>query len=159
MLPLVVLAWETFQETTLASQTKLWWYGTRNQFRMSSGLPLVHLHPASVVELGRTNKVPVSVRDRLKSSQGREALVESLSTPPSIAGRDASDGRKQRCWPLFFFSLTDWNYSKFQTHTFGLCVLKNWDKFDPQSLKKTHLTLLQICMATISIGGWQTMAG
>ena len=109
---------------------------------MPSGLPLVHLHPASVVELGRTNKVPVSVRDRLKSSQGREALVESLSTPPSIAGRDASDGRKQRCWPLFFFffSLTDGNYSKSQTHTFGLCVLKNWDKFDPQSLKKTHLT-------------------
>ena len=49
MLPLAVLAWETFQETTLANQTK-WWYGTRNQFRIPSGLPLVHLHPALVVE-------------------------------------------------------------------------------------------------------------
>ena len=39
-----------------------------------------------------------------------------------------------------FFSLTDGSYSKFQTHTLGLCVLKNWDKLDPQSLKKTHLT-------------------
>ena len=34
--------------------------------------------------------VPASVRDRLKSDQGRKASVESLSTPPSRAGRDAS---------------------------------------------------------------------
>ena len=71
---------------------------------MPSDLPLVHLHPASVVELGRTNKVPVSVRDRLKSSQGREALVESLSTPSSRAERDFSSGKMV---DAAFFSLSD----------------------------------------------------
>ena len=32
---------------------------------MTSGLPLVHLHPTSVVELGGMSKAPASVRDRL----------------------------------------------------------------------------------------------
>ena len=32
---------------------------------MPSALPLVHLHPASVKELGGKSKVPVLVRDRL----------------------------------------------------------------------------------------------
>ena len=36
-----------------------------NQSGMPSGLPLVHLHFASVVESGGMNKVPASVRDRL----------------------------------------------------------------------------------------------
>ena len=36
-----------------------------NQSGMPSGLPLVHLHSASVVESGGMNKVPASVRDRL----------------------------------------------------------------------------------------------
>ena len=34
-----------------------------NQTGMPSGLPLVHLHPASVVELGGMSKMPASVRD------------------------------------------------------------------------------------------------
>ena len=34
-----------------------------NQSGMLSGLPLVHLHPASVVELGGMSKMPASVRD------------------------------------------------------------------------------------------------
>ena len=32
---------------------------------MPSGLPLAHLHPASVVESGGTGKAPASTRDRL----------------------------------------------------------------------------------------------
>ena len=36
-----------------------------SQFGMLSGLPLVHLHPVLVVELGGMSKVTASVRDRL----------------------------------------------------------------------------------------------
>ena len=36
-----------------------------NQSGMLSGLPLVHLHLASVVELGGTSNLSASVRDRL----------------------------------------------------------------------------------------------
>ena len=106
-----------------------------SQFGMSSGLLLVHLHPASVVEPGGSNKAPASVRDRLSPAREREASVESLSTSPSTVGRDASDGRKQRCWlPLFFLLQMGATRSRVTPLD---CVLKNWDKFDSQSLKKT----------------------
>ena len=36
-----------------------------SQFGMLSGLPLVHLYPVLVVEVGGVSKVPVSIRDRL----------------------------------------------------------------------------------------------
>ena len=62
MLPRGVLAWETFRETTLlhpgwhqrkgTNQTKGLVGMELNQFGMPSGLPLVHLHPTSVVEPG-----------------------------------------------------------------------------------------------------------
>ena len=75
MLPLIVLAQETFRETALLHPGKHQRKGTNqteglvgmelNQFGMPSGLPLVHLHPASVVEPRGMSKVPASVRDRL----------------------------------------------------------------------------------------------
>ena len=40
-----------------------------NQCGMPSGLPLGHLHPSSVVELGWTSKMPTSVRDRLSPTR------------------------------------------------------------------------------------------
>ena len=40
---------------------------------MLAGLPLVHLHYTSVVELGGMSKVPASVRDR--PSQAREGKL------------------------------------------------------------------------------------
>ena len=46
-----------------------WWHGTRNKSGMPSGLPLVHLHPASVVETGGTSKMPASVREGLSSTR------------------------------------------------------------------------------------------
>ena len=36
-----------------------------NQSGMLSGLPLMHLYPALVVELGEMSKMPALVRDRL----------------------------------------------------------------------------------------------
>ena len=39
------------------------------------------------------------------------------------------------------------------------CILKNWDRFDPQGLKKTHLVFLcDTAEATVSTGGWRTVA-
>ena len=70
---------------------------------MPSGLPLVHPHPVSGGT--RRDKYGACVgKGETKSDQGRRALVESLSTPPSRAGRDAS-GRKRALFT--FFSLTD----------------------------------------------------
>ena len=46
-----------------------WWHGTRNKSGMPSGLPLVHLHPTSVVEPEGTSTAPASVRDRLSLSR------------------------------------------------------------------------------------------
>ena len=40
-----------------------------SQFGMSSGLFLVHLHPALEVEPGGTSKTPASVRDRLSPTR------------------------------------------------------------------------------------------
>ena len=74
MLPLVVLAWETFQKATGLHPGGIRETGKSNkglgvmklsQLGMPSGLPLVHLHPTSVVELGWMSKMLASVRDRL----------------------------------------------------------------------------------------------
>ena len=46
-------------------QQRSWWYGIRNKSGIPSGLPLVHLHPTSVVEPDGTTPAPASVRDRL----------------------------------------------------------------------------------------------
>ena len=58
---------------------------------------------------GRTGRAEYGAcvgKGQTKSDQGRKALVKSLSTPPSRAGRDAS-GRKMVL--VTFFSLTDWS--------------------------------------------------
>ena len=75
-----------------------------SQFWMPSGLLPVHLHAALVAEPGGMSKVPVAVRDRT-SDKGRKASGESLSTPPSRAGRDASSGKKPRLWMLLLYHL------------------------------------------------------
>ena len=43
-------------------------------------------------------------------------------------------------WPLFF-SLLQLGANNFSLTPLN-CILKNWDRFDPQSLKKTHLVFL-----------------
>ena len=84
--------------------------------------------------------------------------MESLSTPPSRAGRDIFNGRKQRCWSLLF-SFLQMGASQSSRLKPLDCVLKNRYMFDPPEFKEdTPDFLLQICMATISVGGQQTMA-
>ena len=65
--------------------------------------------------------------------------MECLPTTPSTAGRDASSGRKQRRWSPLFSLLQRGGTQSYRLTPLD-CVLKNWDKFDPQSLKKTCLT-------------------
>ena len=91
MLSLVVLAWETFQESYsvtlwVASEKRInqieGFGGMKlNQLGMPSGLPLVHLHPASMVELRGTSKAPASVRDRLSPTREESFSGKSVSTP------------------------------------------------------------------------------
>ena len=51
-----------------------------NQSGMLSGLPLVHLHPVSVVQPGGASTAPVSVRDKVLP--GKESFgVKSVYTP------------------------------------------------------------------------------
>ena len=102
---------------------------------MSSGLPLVHLHAALVVELGGMSKMPASVRNRLSLTREGKLWCKVCLHPHIEQGRTPPVERW--CWSLFSpllqmgannSSLTPLN-----------CILKIWDRFDPQSLKKALL--------------------
>ena len=72
------------------------------------------------------------------SDQGKKASVESLSTPPFRAGRDASDGKKPWLWMLLF-SLLQMGGSSSKTTPLKRIKKnkqKNWDEFDPYNLKR-----------------------
>ena len=101
--------------------------------------PPVHLHPALVVESGGTSRAPASRRDRLSPAREGKLRRKVCVYRHLQQGRDTSDGRRQRrWWPLF--SLLQMGATQRSRLTPLDCVLKNWDKFDPQSLKKTCLT-------------------
>ena len=71
--------------------------------------------------------------------KGKEKLRKKKKrTPPSRAGRDAS-GRKNGAGR--FFSLLQMGANNSSLTPLN-CILKNWDRFDPQGLKKTHLVFL-----------------
>ena len=83
MLPLIVLAWERFWETTLANQTKDLVVRNWKSIGMPSGLPLVHLHPALVIEHRWTSKTSALVRDRLgPTREGKLRWRVCLHTHP-----------------------------------------------------------------------------
>ena len=97
----------------------------------------MHLHPVLVVEPGGTSRSPVSVRERLSSTREGKLWckvclhphLEQGGTPPVDRGR----------WSLFFLLQMGDNNSSL---TLLNCILKNWNRFDPQGLKKTHLVFL-----------------
>ena len=95
------LAWGTFWENSApprvasekrAHKHRLWWCGTTAAWD-----PIRSAPSASPPHLsGRTERDEgdACVGEGLtKSDQGRNALVESLCTAPSRAGKDASDGK------------------------------------------------------------------
>ena len=77
MLPLLALAWKTFQNLPCSTPGGIREKGKSNkglgmelnQSGMTSGLPLVHLHPTLVAELGGTSTAPALVRDRLSPTR------------------------------------------------------------------------------------------
>ena len=105
---------------------------------MPSGLPLMHLHPILVVEPGRMSRSPASVRDRLNPTRKEKLWCKFCLYPNLEQGGMPLVERGH--WPLFF-SLLQLGANNFSLTPLN-CILKNWDRFDPQSLKKTYLIFL-----------------
>ena len=120
-----------------------------NQSGIPSRLPLVHLHPASVVELGGTSKTPASVRDRLSLTregklwckvcphphleQGGMPLVERWLLwcevcPHPHLEQGGMPPVERWLWSLFSLLQMGANNSSLTPLN---CILKNWDRFDP----------------------------
>ena len=66
--------------------------------------------------------------------------MEALSPFPSTAKRDTSGRKEPKCGTLLFSVLQTGANSS--SHTTLDCILENWDGFNSQGLKKTHLTFL-----------------
>ena len=104
---------------------------------MPLGLPLVHLHPVLMVELGGTSMSPASVRDRLSSTREGKLWCKVCLHPNLEQGGMPLVERGR--WSLF--SLLQMGANNFSITPLN-CILKNWDRFDPQSLKKIHQVFL-----------------
>ena len=104
---------------------------------MLSGLPLLHLHPTSVVELGGMSMAPASVRDRLSPTREGNLLYKVCLHPHLEQG--GKPPVERWCWSIFSLLQMGANNSSLTPLN---CILKNWDRFDPQSLKKTCLIFL-----------------
>ena len=103
---------------------------------MPSGLPLVHLHPASVVEPGGMSMAPASVRDRLSPTRKGKLWCKVCLHPHLEQGGTPLVERWR--WSLSHLQMGANNSSLTPLN----CILKNWDRFDPQGLKKTRLIFL-----------------
>ena len=141
MLPPTVLAWEAFWKVTLIAP---WVASEASKVLMvrTSVWDAIRSTPgASPPRLsGRTGRDMYGTcvgKEQTKSDKGRKGLMESLSTPLSKAGRDASS-RKMALVAFFLLQMGANNSSLTPLN----CILKNWDRFDPQCLKKTHLIFL-----------------
>ena len=108
-----------------------------NQSGMPSGLSLMHLHHTSVVEQGGTSKMPALVGDRLSPTREGKLWWRVCLHPHLEQGRMLPVGNSNGCG-CRFFPLFQMGASSSKNHSFKM-YFKNWDKFDPQSLKKTLL--------------------
>ena len=104
---------------------------------MPSGLPLVHPHPVLVVELVGTTMMPASAKDRLCLTRKEKLQCKVCLHPHIEQGRTPPVERW--CWSLF--SSYTWELTIPASPSLNY-ILKNSSRFDPQSLKKTHLIFL-----------------
>ena len=104
---------------------------------MPSGLPLVHLHPASVVEPGGTSTAPALLRDRLSLTRKGKLRCKVCLHPRLEQGGMPLVER----WCLSLFSLLQIGANNSSLTPLN-CILKNWDRCDPQSLTNTCLIFL-----------------
>ena len=104
---------------------------------MPSNLPLVHPHPILVVELGGMSTAPALVRDRLRPTRTEKLWCKICLHPHLEQGGTPLVERGG--WSLFSLLQMGANNSSLTPLN---SILKNWDRFDPQGLKKTHLVFL-----------------
>ena len=109
MFPPVVLAWEASRKVTLIAPRMASEQARLKVKSWTSGRDAIRSTPCTSPprlggRTGRDEYVACVSKGQTKSDQERKALVQSLSTSPSAAGRDASS-RKMAL--VTFFSLTD----------------------------------------------------
>ena len=107
------------------------WTSVRDAIRPTPGASL----PVSMAGQGGTSRSPVSVRDR-SDREGKlwckvclQPHLEQGGTPPVER------------WHWSIFSLLQMGANNSSLIPLN-CILKNWDRFDPQDLKKTLLVFL-----------------
>ena len=81
--------------------------------------------------------MPMSVRDRLSPTR-KEKLQCKVCLHPHLEQGGMPPVERWH-WSLFSLLQMGANNSSLTPLT---CILKNWDRFDPQGLKKTHLVFL-----------------
>ena len=151
MFPPEISAWEAIQKVTLitpqvaAEASKILMVRRGCPSGMPSGPPLVHFHPLSVVELGGSSMSPAWLRDRPSLARKEKLWYKIYLHPHPEQGR--TPPVESRHWSLslslslFLFSLLQMGANNSSLSPLK-CILKNWDRFDPQGLKKTHLAFL-----------------
>ena len=83
----------------------------------------MHLYTTSVVEPRGMNNSPMSIRVRL--SLAREGKLQwKVCLYLHLEQGGTSPVKEAKGLVATLFSLTDGSYSKFQIHTFGLCLEK-----------------------------------
>ena len=82
-----------------------WWYGTKSIWDAIRSAP--GASPPCLNGRVRKAEGTCVVKGQTKSDQGRDALVEGLSTPPSRAGRERLRWKEAMAVDASFFSLTD----------------------------------------------------
>ena len=111
------------------------WMSVRDVIRSNPGTSPPHLH-------GRTERVEDSAcigKGQTKSDQeGKVFGVKSVYTP--IQSREGCPRLKKKngAGHIFLLQMGAKNSSLTPLN----CILKYWDRFDPQGLKKTHLVFL-----------------
>ena len=129
---------EGYSDCTLGGiRGKKGFNGEELDISLGCHLPLVHLHPTSVVELGGMSMAPASVRDRLSPTREGNLLYKVCLHPHLEQG--GKPPVERWCWSIFSLLQMGANNSSL-THL--NCILKKWDIFDPQSLGKTYLIFL-----------------
>ena len=81
-----------------------WWYETKSAWDAIWNAPLVHLHPASVVEPGGTSKMPALVRDRLSPTREEKLWWRVCLHPHLEKGRTLPVEKSHSCGCCFFLS-------------------------------------------------------
>ena len=98
---------------------------------MPLGLPLVHLHPASLVELGRMGKAPAYIRNRLSLTREGKLQWKVCLHPHLEQGGTPLVG-KSYSFKCHFSPLLQMGASSSRINPFRVYLIKNCDNFDPQ---------------------------